>query len=251
MLSLVRRLGNDDFLQQNAVFFSGSVAVGFLNYLFYLVLGRIMTVEEFGDVQAFLSLFLLLTVLNTAYGLVAVTSFSQAKDAEKPPKGFQELYAFASAVMGGVALLLLVATPFLQKGLHVASSKSFGIIALLLLLETCAAFGRAYLQAQQQFGRMVTSHLLAASCRLLFAAVLVWMGLSVPGVLIGLFLAHAVSFRYVLRHSASHVGFPAWRNLRMTPDVRAQLQTTTFVSQSCSSVRSEPGSTAASQPSLA
>jgi O-antigen/teichoic acid export membrane protein len=55
--AFARQLRSSDFLRQNAILFVGSLAVSVLNYAYYPVLGRLLKVEEFGEVQVLISLF--------------------------------------------------------------------------------------------------------------------------------------------------------------------------------------------------
>jgi hypothetical protein len=67
------RCRTDPFLTHNAVFFLGSLSVSLLNYAYYGVMGRLMRVEEFGEVQTLLAFMtqinLLVGVFRPACGL--------------------------------------------------------------------------------------------------------------------------------------------------------------------------------------
>ncbi len=45
------------FLRHNAIFWSASLFVSFLNYLYYPVLGRLLDPTSFGETQTIISIF--------------------------------------------------------------------------------------------------------------------------------------------------------------------------------------------------
>jgi purine-cytosine permease-like protein len=68
----VRSIAHSPFLRQNAIFFIGSTVVSFLNYLYYPVLGRLLSPADFGEVQAIISFFLQTGVLLSVLSLVTI-----------------------------------------------------------------------------------------------------------------------------------------------------------------------------------
>lgn len=70
-LDMIRNFFSDKFFRDNAVFFIGSMVIAVLNYLYHPVLSRMMSVEEFGEVEALLSLTYLTGILLTAFGTIA------------------------------------------------------------------------------------------------------------------------------------------------------------------------------------
>lgn len=65
---IIELIKTSPFLRHNAVFLAGSLGVAALNYLFYPILGRIMSPADFGEVQTLTSLFtqaaIFLTILT-------------------------------------------------------------------------------------------------------------------------------------------------------------------------------------------
>lgn len=60
------------FLRHNAIYMVGSLSVAALNYLFYPVLGRMLSPADFGEVQALTSLFTQAAIFLTILTYVTV-----------------------------------------------------------------------------------------------------------------------------------------------------------------------------------
>ncbi len=69
MRAKIKALADDRFVKNNVIFFFGSMGVAFLSYLYHPILGRIMKVEDFGEVQTLLSL---VTQVSVPLGIFAV-----------------------------------------------------------------------------------------------------------------------------------------------------------------------------------
>ncbi|MBP6931477.1 MAG: hypothetical protein KBB62_02010, partial [Candidatus Pacebacteria bacterium] len=53
---MIKKLKSDVFFRQYAIYFTGSMVVAFLNYVFHPLLGRLLSPSDFGDIQALISL---------------------------------------------------------------------------------------------------------------------------------------------------------------------------------------------------
>ena len=74
------KLKNNDFLRHNAVFFIGSLVIAAFNYVFYPVLSRFLSVSDFGEAQAVISIFIQASILITAFGYVVTNIINNEKD---------------------------------------------------------------------------------------------------------------------------------------------------------------------------
>jgi O-antigen/teichoic acid export membrane protein len=78
-VNMLHRARSSVFLRHNAIFFIGSVAVGLLNYLYYPVIGRLLSPVAFGEVQTLISLFLQVAIFLMVLGLVTINIVANYK----------------------------------------------------------------------------------------------------------------------------------------------------------------------------
>ena len=76
-------LRSSDFLRNNAIFFAGSVLVGALNYLYYPLIGRLVSPATFGEIQTLVSLFLQFTIFLNVLGMITVNIMANYSNKEK------------------------------------------------------------------------------------------------------------------------------------------------------------------------
>jgi hypothetical protein len=145
---------NDSFLKNNVIFFIGSLLVAFLNYLYYPIMGRIMSVEEFGEVQTIFSLVFLSGVILTVFRMIVLNITTNDRARQLPtatislpisdllPRDKSEpllretdhsisaLYTLALFIHLPFLTVLLFASPFISHFFSFESSWSFSVFSL-------------------------------------------------------------------------------------------------------------------------
>ena len=185
-MKLLQHARGSRFIRHNLIFFVGSAAVGALNYLYYPVMGRLLTPSSFGEVQTLISLFLQVTIFLTVLGLVTINVVANYKDDEKRNAVVLEFEKLALAI----GLLLFVGTFVLQGRLQhflqFDSSTPFILLMLALLITVPLTFRGAFLRGRQQFGQASIINIVSAAGKLLLAAVFVGVGYGTNGAVGGL-----------------------------------------------------------------
>ncbi len=196
-MNVVLLLRGNQFLRHNAVFFAGSVAVGALNYLYYPVLGRLLTPGTFGEVQTLVSLFLQLGVFLTVISMVIVNIVANYQQ----PKRDRFVFEFEKlALLASVVLLAcsLIFARQIQDALNFESPWPFAVLALAVIASVPFYIRGAYLRGQQLFGQISMGNILAAGAKLVLSAVLVAVGLGTVGAISGVVLAQIIACALIL-----------------------------------------------------
>lgn len=219
MKQLLRQAAGSPFLRHNAVYFGGSLLVAFLNYLYYPVLGRLLTPAGYGEVQAIISFFLQAGVFFQVLGIVTVGVFKKYAGQDERRTIIVELEWLALLVSVGVFALTVMLSPWLKAFLRFSSVWPFLFFAFAILLATPLAFSNAYLQGLKRFGALSWSNMVAAFSKLLISAALVIAGLGPGGAILGLALSQVVNVTYT-HWLAAGLGRPPLRLLPRLPDLR-------------------------------
>lgn len=220
----VATIRNNEFLKHNAIFFTGSVFVGVLNYLYYPIIGRILPPASFGEVQTLVSLFLQFTIFLNVLGMITVNIITNYADTRKAHQTIVELEKFAAYLSLGLLAFSLLCGEYLRQSLRFDSSLPFAALALALIVSIPLTFRSAYARSQKRFGIAVSSQLIGALCKLMFSIGLVVLGLGTLGAIGGIVVAQFVAFLYAARW-AGRLGFsqPQGSNYSKLPDMRAIL----------------------------
>lgn len=181
----------------------GSNAVSFLNYLYHLIMIKLLTPPSYGELVALLSLVGLLGVLSSSLNLVVIKFVSAAKDKDEI-RGIvnwfnSKVFAFSFALF----LLITFLSPFIGSFLKIENSLIIILIALLSLLGLASLLYKSVLQGLLKFQQMIFSIFIESGLKLILGAILVYAGFSVGGAIGGLVVASFVGFflsRFFIRN---------------------------------------------------
>lgn len=182
------------FFYGSATMIIGSNASNFLNYIYHLIMGRLLGPVSYGELATLLSLSGLLAIIPASFSLVITKYISSAhtnKDVESIIKWSDKKVFLA----GGIAFLLIFLTSrYISSFLSIGNQWLVTIIGAGLVFTLPLILNRSVLQGLLRFKQMVISILVESSLKLLLGAVFVYIGFSVGGALAGLIIAGFVGW---------------------------------------------------------
>lgn len=205
-MKYVERLLGSRLFKLNAGFFIGTGFSAAINYLFYPILGRIMSLESFGEVQVLFSIFLQLGIVLSVFGMVTVNLVTNDSDTKHRNAALAELERFALVLMAIFAIGVIVLSPLLGRQLQFQSSGSFIVLMFAALASVPAGLRGSYLQGIQDFWGYSIAQNIAAFSKLIFSIALVKIGFDTVGPIIALVLAQLAMVIY-LNHRARSLGY--------------------------------------------
>lgn len=211
----------DDFLRHNLIFFIGSIIVAVLNYLYHPIMSRMLSVEDFGEVQVLFSILSLVAVPLGIFNIIALNLYTNNNSYESPV--VQQFSLLTAYVAGSTAVLLLVLAPFITSVLQLSDTTEILIVAGIIVISAITIFGRAHLQATHRFAITSIANAIGAGGKLIAAIALVYLGFEVMGAIGGLLVASIGSFLYVKFYAKQFIAFPSLRPLRLTPELKKEI----------------------------
>ncbi len=137
IIELLRKGDNkflrDKFLRYNAIMLIFTLSSGALNYLYQVLLGRILTPEEFGTIGVMISIFYITSIASWTISR-SVTNFVAGASKEEVAGIIKYSLRKLSivAILSGVAFIIL--TPILSRYLKIKELELFYIMAAMLIL---------------------------------------------------------------------------------------------------------------------
>ena len=161
--NLIRQIRSSAFLKHNAILFLGSIVVGILNYAYYPILGRILDVQAFGEVQALVSLFLQLNIFLTVLGQVTVNvvaNYDDPREKERVVYELEKLGLFMA--LAGTVVVALFGWK-LKAFFNFDSAWPFVIVMGAVVASVPLAFRSAFLRGHKKFGASSMALIIGAS----------------------------------------------------------------------------------------
>ena len=229
MMRRIKAAYKDEFFRHNAVFFVGSMLVAVLNYLYHPIVSRMLTVEQFGEVQAYLSIAMQFTVVAGVFGMVVLNIKANHDEAKKSESTEQnsliaQLYTLSMGLMVVISALLLAASPYLTHGLALSTSSGLFIVVGILLLSTSQTFANFHLQAEKFFAKVSISGIIASLGKIVFSVLFIYLGFSVAGALAGYLVATFVALAYIYPKTKSTISPSQFTWVHFTPELWRELR---------------------------
>lgn len=120
---MLKDLLRNKFIQNSAIYATGTILVGVLNYVFHFLIARQVSVAEYGELQSLLSLLAISGVFSVAIHYLIVkyaAVFAAAKDHTASEQFRRWVGGFVNKLGISFFLVFLICIPFLKELLHLS-----------------------------------------------------------------------------------------------------------------------------------
>ena len=185
------------FLRRNAVFFAGSMAVAFFNYLYYPVLGRLLPTSTFGEVQVAVSLLMQASTILSVLSLVVVNIIASSNDEKASQRTIAELEKISTYIGIGIVIVVVALAGIIQRELKFDSAWPIILIAVMFLVNITGSFRGAFLRGKNDFTGSSISGVIASVTKLILSVIFVVIGLATAGAIGGIIAAQLTAITYM------------------------------------------------------
>jgi O-antigen/teichoic acid export membrane protein len=184
------------------------MVVAVLNYAFHPILGRLLSPEEFGDIQALISLLAQSAILFGAFSVVAINITANIENENERNAIISELQKIALVIVGISLLALLLCLGELRTFFNFTSIYPLIGLMIILPLSTLITFRNAFLQGKGRFLELSLSGIISSAGRLVFAVLFIFLSLGILGATAGLVLSNVLLLGYLLyrTNTSLHLG---------------------------------------------
>jgi O-antigen/teichoic acid export membrane protein len=197
------------YIAATIVMVGGSNFVNAINYLYHVVMGRILGPSSYGELASLFSFIGLLSILPFSFGLV-ITKFISSAKGDSEIKGllkwFTKRGVLVSLILFGIVAVL---SPYFNSFLQLNNIWLIILCGGSFIFSIPAFLNRSVLLGLLRFREVVISQIIEALTKLGLGVLLVLLGFSVFGATTGLFISALVALfvaYWYLRHYYSHTG---------------------------------------------
>lgn len=182
-------------LRASGWLFTGGVAGGILGYLFQIIMGRMLSVSEYGTFSALMASLVVIGVPMLTLSMIIsrqVSAYRLKKD--KNILGYLFYWVNKKLFLFGVALTILVVLNInsLLNFLAIEKNTHLYLFLIIILIAFPQSINNAYLQGLQYFKWLSFSGVLVTLLKIIMAVILVNFGLGVDGALGGIIFSTLV-----------------------------------------------------------
>jgi O-antigen/teichoic acid export membrane protein len=202
----------DRFLRVGTLLFLATLISNFLNFLFQVTMGRMLTPADYGTMNALLSTFMIAAIPFTTVSMILTrqASFYKAQGQLAGVRGlFQWTYRRVLAVgLPALAVFLLLA-PVLRGFLQMETTVPIILLGFVLFLSVSFPVNLAFLGGLQRFVSMAITSGCLGPLKYSLCVLFVVLGLGINGVFLGHILCYAGLFLisyWPISRALRHVG---------------------------------------------
>lgn len=177
------------------------IGVGGINYLFQIVIGRTLTIEEYGTVNSLLSLTSIISVPGTILAMIISKqiSIALAKGNASAVKSLARIFIITTCLIGlGLVLIEICLSGWIGRYLHVNETGYVVICCVISGLTIALQSFAGTIQGMQKFFEYGFQSFVTAICKIGFSVLLIMAGFKVGGPLGGMLIAQVATLFYCM-----------------------------------------------------
>jgi O-antigen/teichoic acid export membrane protein len=198
---MINKIKNNQFARNSLILFTGTMVGNAIGYVFHFVIGRMVSVPVYGEVESLISLVAIISVPAGALTLVA-TKFSANTKAEDDQAGSHEIFNYLNKkiIKYGLPLFILavLVSPLVRDYLKIESIWPVIIVWLMMFLSFFAAVAGGILNGWQKFKDSSLAGIWGAVAKLATAIIFVKIGFAAGGVVSGFALGTLATYVFFL-----------------------------------------------------
>lgn len=181
----------------------GSMIVNVINYVYHLVMGRILGPVNYGVLASLFSILYIVGIVPTSTSVAIVKYISSGKNSAGIAAIYRAINNLVLKIAAVISILTLTASPFIANFLHIDNVILVVLISPILFFSLITLVNQAVSQGLLRFMGFVLPNLISSLVKILLGITLVVIGFSVfgamMGVLTGGILAYFISIPYIRR----------------------------------------------------
>jgi O-antigen/teichoic acid export membrane protein len=195
----------------------GSNIVNALNYIYHLIIGRLLGPTTYGELASLISIIGLLGIIPGALGMTIVKFISSAKEKDEVD-GLVKWLTKLGLVIGIIeAIIIIFSSSMLKSFLKIDDISILLLVSLSIFIATPVQFYRSVLQGLLKFNQMVLSVLADSGLKLLGTVLLVYLGFGLLGTIVGMIIGISVGLIIAIYSLREYLNFKYEKALNLKP----------------------------------
>lgn len=197
MRRVINTIRKHPLISGSSIVFMGSFFINGFNYVFNLVMGRLLTVTEYGLLVSLISIISIISILQTSLTMLFAklsAKYNASKKIELKSALFINGLRITFLIGASLFFLLLVLYVPISNFLHVHKFPLLIVVFLCVFASILYALPIGILQGELKFLQISLLNVLGIGCKIGVGIVLVLLGFGVIGAFVGVLLAFVIPY---------------------------------------------------------
>jgi len=184
----IKSIFQKSIFREGIIFFIAGFITNFLNYVYRILMGRLMGPEIFGELAALISLFLILAVPSAPLQMVSA-KFSAVFEAEERNRKLSNLFGYLTKSIGlmslGIVFFSVIFADRIKDFLNLPSKTYIYILAAIVVATLISGVTKGILQGLSKFSQLSYAIILESAIKVILSVAFVAIGFKMFGALAG------------------------------------------------------------------
>ncbi len=194
---LERVIFDNQLISGSLVMILSAMLVNVGNYLYHLLMGRMLGPESYGSLSSLIAIFYLLAIPSVAVTTVVVkfTSIYKVRDDYSRLYSLFRSFSEAFLILGIIVFLFFVfARSFIAGFLNLSQVEPVVMVGTFFLFSLLTTVNNGILQGLLEFNFLAFNNVFSTLLKLIFSILFVWIGFAIGGALLGLIVSYVLPY---------------------------------------------------------
>lgn len=221
--NLTKALITHPLFSGSALMIGGSLGINAINYVYHLLMGRLLGPEGYGVLASLFSILYIISIVPMSSSFAIVKFISSAKDAKERTAIYLAIKKLLWKIGGAGFIVTILLSPAIADFLHIPEKLSVFLIGPIIFFSLITLVNQASMQGILRFIGLVGPNLASAVAKLVLGVSFVLLGLSVTGAVGGILLAAALAYLLSVRLKGDLFSQKTSRKFEITPFLKYAL----------------------------
>lgn len=208
----------------SAIMIGGGMVINIVNYVYHLVMGRILGPVDYGILASLFSIIYIVGIVPSSTSVAIVKFISSAKNSGDISTIYKSLNKFVFMIAIAFSVLTIILSPLIANFLNIKNVFLVVLIGPVLFFSLITLVNQATSQGLLRFMGFVLPNFVSSIIKICLGTFLVVIGFSVFGAIVGVFigalLAYFISTLYIKEISKTKV---SQKNFNLEPFLKYSL----------------------------
>lgn len=194
---MLEKLRKEIFFRNSFTILFGGIIGSFLNYAFHLIIGRIVSIPVYGEIESLTSLISIISIPVATLGMIITQTSAFNKFDGNKEKSRGDFFNITKRLLYCslfIFLFLFLLTPLVGKFLNINNPTAIILIWVIMIIALLSSVNNGILTGWQKFREISFIGIIGTFAKLIGGVILVKIGLALTGAIGGFVISSVVSY---------------------------------------------------------
>lgn len=194
MIKAVKSIVSHPLFSGSFLMVSGSMLVNVVNYIYHLLMGRMLGPVDYGTLASVYSILYIVTIIPSSASVSIVKFISSAKSESEKNNIYFSINKFVFHLSLVLSITIALLSPLISRFLNISNSLIIFLVSPILFFSIITLVNMSTSQGALKFIGVVLPNFISGFSKLIFGMLFVFLGYSVVGAMWGVVIGAVIAY---------------------------------------------------------